>query len=405
MYINKLEKFLIEATLLDRTNDTTIDISSFIRSVNIKKEFISNSFPLFVIDIMTTQQIRDIMRDNDISINLKIDKYSDSDSELSEDSNEIPIIEERIVDTNIRIYNKPYMSSSNYKEEDDENSDGMSDVMRVFPYQLSGIPDELVAKNDKIVNEVYDNAKINDVLVHLISQVEDNEIYIDNSDNSERFRSLLIPPLNIIPALRYLQNIYGVYNSSLGIFFDLNKTYVYKIFNKDRQNTNTVEIITIPANDISDDNKLLTPMVDENNNIRIHLKNTPDFTSFTKINNDVIGKKTVFNSYDYNFDVIKRIIDNAEVEGNKTRYYWNTQQDKLFEDMFINENKEISESINISLSNIDPNYFNIDTLYKLSTQTEYANGDYSLIEKSFSIYTNDYEHYNLAINLKLIKIR
>jgi hypothetical protein len=73
--------------------------------------------------------------------------------------------------------------------------------------------------------------------------------------------------------------------------------------------------------------------------------------------------------------------------------------------MFINENKEISESINISLSNIDPNYFNIDTLYKLSTQTEYANGDYSLIEKSFSIYTNDYEHYNLAINLKLIKIR
>jgi hypothetical protein len=321
MYINKLEKFLIEATLLDRTNDTIIDISSFIRSVNIKKEFISNSFPLFVIDIMTTQQIRDIMRDNDISINLKIDKYSDSDSELSEDSNEIPIIEERIVDTNIRIYNKPYMSSSNYKEEDDENSDGMSDVMRVFPYQLSGIPDELVAKNDKIVNEVYDNAKINDVLVHLISQVEDNEIYIDNSDNSERFRSLLIPPLNIIPALRYLQNIYGVYNSSLGIFFDLNKTYVYKIFNKDRQNTNTVEIITIPANDISDDNKLLTPMVDENNNIRIHLKNTPDFTSFTKINNDVIGKKTVFNSYDYNFDVIKRIIDNAEVEGNKTRYY------------------------------------------------------------------------------------
>jgi hypothetical protein len=321
MYINKLEKFLIEATLLDRTNDTTIDISSFIRSVNIKKEFISNSFPLFVIDIMTTQQIRDIMRDNDISINLKIDKYSDSDSELSEDSNEIPIIEERIVDTNIRIYDKPYMSSSNYKEEDDENSDSMGDVMRVFPYQLSGIPDELVAKNDKIVNEVYDNAKINDVLVHLISQVEDNEIYIDNSDNSERFRSLLIPPLNIIPALRYLQNIYGVYNSSLGIFFDLNKTYVYKIFNKDRQNTNTVEIITIPANDISDDNKLLTPMVDENNNIRIHLKNTPDFTSFTKINNDVIGKKTVFNSYDYNFDVIKRIIDNAEVEGNKTRYY------------------------------------------------------------------------------------
>lgn len=405
MYINKLEKFFVGATLLDRTNDATIDISPYIRAISVKKNFINNSFPLFVIDIMTTEQIRDIMRDNEISVNIKVDRYSDTDSETNEDSSEAPVIEDTIIDTTIRIYDKPYVSSSTYKEEDDENSDSMSDVMRVFPYQLSGIPDELVAKNDKIINEVYGNAKINDILVHILSQVENNEIYIDSSDNPERFSSLLVPSLNVIPAIRYIQSVYGIYNSSLGIFFDTDRTYLYKPFNKNRINNNTVEVITIKANDISDDNKLLTPLVDENNNVRIHLKNTPDFTSFTKINNDEIGKTTVFNSYDSNFDVVRRIVEHPGVEGNKTRYYWNYQQDKLFEDTFINENKEVGEGINISLSNIDPNYFNIDTLYVLNTQTEYANGNYNLIEQAFSIYTTDYEHYNSMINLKLIKIR
>ena len=405
MYVNKLEKFLVEATLIDHTNDQVIDISSFINSINVKKNYITNSFPLFVINLMTTEQVRDIMRDNEISVNIKVDKYSDSDSETSEDTDEIPIIEERIIDTTIRIYDKPYASTSSFKEEDDENADSQSQVMQVVPYQLSGIPEELIRKNEKVLNDVYESAKINDVLVHLLSSVETNEIYIDNSDNSDRYASLLVPPLNIIPAVRYIQETYGIYKSSLGIFFDLDKAYLYKLFNKNRLHERTIEVITTPINDEANDNKFLTPLVDENNNVRIHLKNTPDFQSFSKISDDVIGKTTVFNSYDYNFDVVRRVYNNPEVNSDKVRYYWNMSQGEMFEEKFLNENNQANEVTTLTLSNINPNYFTIDNLYTFTTTTPYANGEYELIENSFMIYTSDYVHYNSIVNLKLTKLK
>jgi hypothetical protein len=405
MYINKLEKFLVEATLIDRTNDQTIDISSFIHSINVKKNYVTNSFPLFVINIMTTEQVRNIMRDNEISINLKVDKYSDSDSETSEDSDEIPVIEERIINTTIRIYEKPFVSTNTFKEEDDEESDSFSDVIQTVPYQLTGIPEELIKKNDKIINEVYHDIKINNALVNILSKVEKNEIYIDNSDNKRRYDSLLVPPLNLIPAIKHIQSNFGIYASPIGIFFDMNKTYLYKLFNKNRENSTTVEIITVKSNDIGDDNKFITPLVDENRNVRVYLKNTPDFESFTKINDDILGRTTVINSYDYNFDLIRRIYEHSEVEGDKVRYYWNEKQDKIFEDEFINENKQASEGTTITLSNIDPNYFNIDTLYTLTTSTPYANGNYELVENSFSFFTSDYTHYNSIVNIKLAKLK
>jgi len=404
MYINKVEKFLVEATLLDRTNDTTVDISSFIKSVNIKKDYLRNSFPLFVIDIMTTEQVRDIMRDNDIAVNLKIDKYIDTDNEFSEDSTEQPVIDERIISTTIRIYDKPYASSSTYKEDDDENSDSISETMKVMPYQLVGIPEELIEKNNTLINQIYEDTKLNDVIINILSQVEKKEIFLDDSDNTERESSLLIPPYNIVTAIKYLQSTYGIYNSPIGIFFDLDKTSVYKMFNADRQYANTFEVITVDVNDIGDDNKFTTPMVDEDSNIRLYLKNTPAFISNLKVNSDVLGETTVFNSYDYDHNLIKRVYNNDEPNG-KTRYFWNTLQDKLFEEMFITSNFQYSEGIGIPLSNIDPSYFGIDTLYKLSTDTEYANGNYELIENSFSIYTDDYEHYNSMMYLKLSKIK
>ena len=405
MYLNRVEKFLIEATLIDRTNDTTLDISKFIKALNVKKDYLANSFPLFVIDIMTTEQVRDIMRDNDVSVNIKVNKYIDIDNEFSEDSSEQPIIDEQIINTTIRIYDKPYVSSSTYTEDEDENSDSISETMQVIPYQLVGIPEELIEKNNILINQIYENAKMNDIIVNIVSQVEKKEIFLDNSDNNEREESLLIPPYNVVYAIKHLQDTYGVYNSPIGIFFDLDKTYVYKMFNNTRQHVNTFEVLTLDANDTTDDNKIITPMIDDDDNVKLYLKNTPSYISNLKINTDVLGETTVFNSYDYDHNLIKRVYNNDDETNGKTRYFWNTLQTKLFEEKFINETKQYSEGIGIPLTNINPNYFGIDTLYKLSTDTNYANGEYELIENSFSIYTDDYEHYNLMMYLKLSKIK
>lgn len=404
MYLNKVEKFLIEVTLIDHTNDNVIDISEHINAIHVKKDYVNNSFPLFVFDIMTTEQIRNIMRDNEISVNLKVDKYSDINTELEIDDDEFPVIQDRIINTTIRVYDKPYASSNIYREED--SKDSPVEVIKAVPYQLTGIPSELIVKNDKVLNDVYEDVQVIDVIVNLVSQIEKNEIFLDSSDNKERYKSLMIPPLNIIPAIHYIQNMYGLYASPLGIFFDLNKTYIYKMLNEKRdKSTRLVEIITTPLTDINEDSKFTTPLIDSDENIRLHYKNTPGFVSNSDIRNDDIGRTTVFNSYDYDFDVIQRIYNNEEVDSNKTRYYWNPNQDKLFEDKFINEISQVNEISEITISNIDPSYFNINSRYIFDTQTSYANGEYNLLENSFSFFTDDYTHYSSIVYLKLAKIR
>jgi len=405
MYINKIEKFLVEATLLDHTNNDAIDISKYINSIAVKKNYISESFPLFVINLMTTQIVRDKMRDNEISINLKVSKYTDSNAETTEDSAEQPVIDEVIIDTTIRIYEKEYNTSSQKIEDDNENEDNETTSLQIIPYVLVGIPDELVLKNAQVINEVYENAKMNDIMVNVLSSVEKTEIFIDSSDNNDREKSLVIPSLNVIPAIRYMQDTYGIYNSSLGIFFDLNKTYLYKIFNKNREYRNTFETIVVPANDIAEDQKFMTPLFDEENNVRLYLKIVPDFITNATVNYDTLGETTVFNSYDFDFDPIKRVYTNEEALNKKVRYYWNKNQNKLFEETFIDESIQIAEGTGISLSNVDPNYFSVDTLYTISTQNEYINGKYALIENSFMIFTSDYIHYNSLVHLKLTKIK
>jgi hypothetical protein len=405
MYINRIEKFLVEATLLDHTNSDSIDISQFISSINVKRNYMDNSLPLFVIDMMTTQQVRDKMRDNEVSINVKVSKYLDVNSETTEDSDEQPVIDSVILNSTIRVYEKIYTTSSQKTEEENEDIDSESSTLQIIPYQIIGIPEELILKNSQVINEVYQDAKMNDILVHIASSIEPNEAFIDPSDNNEKEMSLIIPPLNPIPALKYLQDNYGIYNSSMGVFLDLDKTYIYKKFSKNRLYKNTFEVIVVAADDISSDQKFTTPLFDEDNNVRLYLKNTPDFISELSVNSDTIGETTIFNSYDYNFDGVRRVYNNDNIDNKKVRYYWNYNQSKIFEESFLDETIQVSEGTGITLSNIDPSYFSIDTLYVLSSPTEYANGTYILIDNTFTIFTNDYLHYNSAVHLKLTKLK
>jgi len=405
MYLNRVEKFLIEATVLDRTNDLSFDVSRYVESISVKKDYFTDSFPLFVINFMTTSELRNMMRDNDIYIDLKVSRYLDIDSELSQDSTEQPIIDEIIIDTLIRVYDKPYTTTSIEENEEDENSENSATTLQTIPFQVVGIPDELLLKNSTIINEVYDNAKMDDIIINIISSVEKNSIFLDKTDNTNREQSLLIPPLNIIPAIKYLQNVYGVYNSQMGIFFDLNKTYIFKFFNPERIYRNSFEILVPNANDTGLDLKFTTPLFDENENVRVHLRTIPDFSSNMEFNMDVLGETTIFNSYDFDFNTVQRSLSFPEAKNSKVRYYWNTYQNQIFEENLKNVSLNSAEGIGISLPNISPNYFSVDTLFTVNADSVYADGRYVLVENSFILHTNDYIHYNSIVHLKLTKIK
>lgn len=402
MYTNRIEKFLVEANALNLSNGESYNVSSFVSDINIRKNFIGTSFPLVVVNMMTTDEYRSIMRDNDISLKLRVTKYNDVNNESEQDSAEI-LVDEVVMDTVIRSYKKPYTTGNIRTEDEDEAENNSRDTTKLIPFQVVGIPEELVSKNSSVVNEIYSNARMDDILVNLLSRVESGSIFMDPSDNIEREESLIIPPMNMIPAIKYLQEVYGIYNAGLSVFFDFNATYLLKTYAEEREYTNTLEVLSTDINDNTTGIKYTTTQFDENGNVRLYLQTPPPFVSNQKISMDELGNTSVFNSYNFDFENVRRIYTDETSPHQKTRYFWNQFQNQIHEESFINENKRTSEGIAITIKSASPNYFTPSTLYRVNSQSSYVNGDYIPMEMSYTFFTRDYRSYDSLINIRLAK--
>ena len=401
MFTSKRERFKIEGTVLDATNGESYDISEHIDNVNIKKDYLMTSFPLVVINMTTTQYLRDIMRDNDISIRIKISKFDDIDTEIEQDS-EFLVTTGIVLDTVIKPYKKPYTVTKSVSESEDESDmEGRGSAI-VYPYQLTGISEDLVQKNRTVINEIYSNSKVEDVIANILSTVEPASIFIDSPDNILREETIIIPPLNVIPALKFIQNVYGVYNSGLGIFFDFNSTTLFKPFNPNRELLNSVELFSSTTSNTTNTSELDAVQIDENNNVRVYTQVPPPFVSQQELIMDSLGQTTVVNSYDYNYDIVKRIYNNSTTN-NKTRYFWNQFQNKIFEESHINQSLNSRSSILVTLKNIDPSYFNLNTLYRVSSDVDYVTGEYYLVEKIESYTGKALASFEALVSLRLTK--
>jgi len=401
MFINKIEKFTVEATVLNLTSGESFNASTYITDINVRKDFIGTSFPLVVINMMTTDEYRNIMRDNDISIRLKVNKYTDVNTENTQDIEEI-VIEDIVLDTVIRSYKKPYTTGNFKTEDDNEEENNIADTVKLIPFQIVGIPEDLIQKNTLVINEIYENARMDDILVNILSKVESNRIFMDPSDNFDREEALIIPPMNIVPAIRYLQEVYGIYNAGISLFFDFEGTYLIKTFAEQREYLNSLEILSVPINDATTGIEYTSTQYDEENNMRLYLQTPPPFVETNKISMDLLGQTTVFNSYSFDFETVRRIYD-QDTNNNKIRYFWNQYQNKLVEESFINETLKTRGAIAVTLKSTSPSYFSMATLFRVNTQSDYVNGDYIPLEMSYTFYTRDYKSYDSLINIKLSK--
>ena len=128
------KKFLVRADVV--SNTLTTNISDYITMVAVKKQFVDNSFPLFVISMMTTNEIRNIIRDNDdVKIHLSVYIYTyNENSGISEEDSNTAYPEELLYDTILRVYEKPY-SITRYDIDEDSQEDNSSAPF--IPYTIS----------------------------------------------------------------------------------------------------------------------------------------------------------------------------------------------------------------------------------------------------------------------------
>ena len=229
--------FKVIATLLNNDDGNSVDISKNIKNIVIKKDYINNVFPLFIINMQITEDERDMIRDYDTDISLKV--YSGNILSEITDDDMTDVMNDLVLDTIIRVYDKKFTtdtSSTDENNDDAEESNGAKAIPMLL-YTISGIPKDIADSNTTHINVIYDNCKAPTALLNIVSDMPlQKDIYFDSSDlSSDMFRYILIPPQTPISAITYLDDNYKIYkNGNLNIFYDTNSIYLYNLYNNKR---------------------------------------------------------------------------------------------------------------------------------------------------------------------------
>lgn len=403
-YKKVIHGFKVEGTLVDKTDGNSYNLSNYIIDIMVRKRYIEDVFPLFVLDFRLTQELRNRLRDDEYLIDLKISYFENSDDGDSSIKDTSDIAEAGIVyQGTIRPYITPYDTTYSKKDEESESAEGVETSAPLVFYRVSGIPDSLIGLNENALNIIYKNSNLSTSLVNIISSTVTNlKCSIQQPTNTKLYKNILIPPLSLVKAINYLDTYYGIYNTPASLFIDTDKLYLYDSLSKDIPLENTIEYNIKSTEDTSNMSDIGSVTMDDENNIRIYSRIAPSINNNKKVVSHTVGSDAIYYSYDSNFNIIKRSSGNPN-SYNKFRYFWNNKLDYGFETKDVLLSNAYT-SITLSLSNVNPQVITPYTKLKIISQ-DYPDiqGEYTIASLSYMMSSGNLNEYSDTISITAIK--
>lgn len=163
--------FLIEGNVLFDDGGTN-SLENQIRYIAVRKRYLEDSFPLFSIGLRTTEDFRNKLRDNDFSIYLRIGYYNNNSVNEESELDEQNITElGKIFEGIIRIYEKPYDTTAAKIEEETEGEETQVRSAPFVYYNINGIPEDAINKNETVINNSFYQCELADLLVYELTNI------------------------------------------------------------------------------------------------------------------------------------------------------------------------------------------------------------------------------------------
>lgn len=388
--VNVNHNYSVEFAIIQPDGTSTI-IPDSVTAIHIKKNFVDEIFPLFVLDLSLYIENLKTLVEEDCTVSLTINrfnKYDDSNTESTDYT-----YDKQCFSSILRIYDKQYIDIDSFTSDVDSDTEETTETRKVS-YQINCLIDDLVTINDEILTDVYCNTDITAIIVNLLSNVYNKDAYIQQADNLTRYTNVIVPPMNLNNALNYLSDKYGIYNGTINKFFDANCVYIYDITNNSIQDKSyTINVLTSKQN--TDSEIYSTYRMDDNENVTLYTRTSPSVIFNTNVNDYDIGSNIVINRYDENIQLssTSSIHDNSS---SKTRYYWNTGKYET-SDNLTNTITAIGSTV---VSNVDFSLFEPNTKIIINgSQDNDINGYYEILSAITTISTSDYSTYVSATNI------
>lgn len=370
----------------------TIDIpKERFKTIAMIDNFEENQFPVFrcTLVIESSKYYAILQNKNSAKLHLRIDKYfmkiDNSDKSLNR----------RFIDDTFDLIMDDADSDKYQGLKQSQNSTDFTSVNQNDSNNLKytdSTVEFFLFKADYVngmktkVNAILEKATVADAIAYIFSKANVKNILMSPPDNTKKKKTLIIPPLDCMNALKFIDSYYGIYKRGSLIYFGLDRGYVlsYKgdctAFEPDE---NKVVTIIVPQSKSGHyDGSCGLKKAEDPNNDYILAEYSSLSVRNDSISNNVIGTNTVkvVDSYTGESETSD---SNAVTKGDSTEgTIENKTENEFLTDMYQAQIDSTSLVIDLRLENFDvscmkPNRkFNI--IFEDSNMTKKYQGIYQL---------------------------
>ena len=236
-----------------------------------------------------------------------------------------------------------------------------------MPIDFYLFPEKELLGSKKIVNLIFGAVNMTDAVAYTIGSGGINNVIMGKMDNNETYGQVILPALNVIDTIEYLEEVYGFYNDGSLLFFDLDRNYLipsnekcvawapqeYKetvIVSKNRNNQSKIQTGSL---DYKKEKKFLINIDSE----MIEVKNR------SGSNDQIIGSNIT------TIDTRKDNKVDAKVEAEKrgtgsSKMIYNKYSNKFTQKAMVRQRNAENIKINITANNFDIDIFKPNKSFK-----------------------------------------
>ena len=194
------------------------------QKIFIERDFENDMFPIIRLDALfdTSLHYRIIAEKNDVRFRIKLRKYRMRQEEVVKTTDTMNATFGIFIDENTPQLDKNLMAASE-NIAGKQPSQAASSAMSLYLYKEKDL-----TQTKKIINHVFTSSNMTNVIAYLMASSGFNKVLMTPLDNKASFKEIIIPPLTLKGALKYLESQYGFYTSGSTIFFDIDLVYIIK---------------------------------------------------------------------------------------------------------------------------------------------------------------------------------
>ena len=382
-------RYDIEFTYIYKNKEKIFDITN-IKSLMIDYDYDNKNMPVMLIKISIDKNIIDDMIEhcNDKEVILNVYKFDNSSTTKLK---EVYISDSFMYFMSKETNDNKVLDYSDFTEDSE-------DIFKTITIGL--VKKELLTNNKKIINEVFHNTSLVNILV---KNMQHMKLLIEPLHNNKYIDSIIIPPTNSITNyIKYIDNIHSLYNTKYRLFYDFDMTYLLSSSgNIVKSNKDHIYTFIININNTVEEISKSQGVRKENDTFIIDM-DAVDVTTYEEDNTE--KSYTTILGVDVNGNVIETPIKNQNLSDSVRIERYVDGNSKAIDNLKSEINNK-SLYLTLIKTELDASAITINKQYivKNLDKLDYNDGQFILASKK-ELYIPDNDNYILTSILTLRQI-